>query len=75
MSLKSEKILIGHKLKRLRQSLRISQIEMAQEINISPSYLNLLENNQRPITVNLLFKLGQIYNIDFKEFSDDETVK
>ena len=75
MSLKSEKILIGHKLKRLRQSLRISQIEMAQEINISPSYLNLLENNQRPITVNLLFKLGQIYNIDFKEFSDDESGK
>ena len=48
---------------------------MAQEINISPSYLNLLENNQRPITVNLLFKLGQVYNIDFKEFSDDETGK
>ena len=75
MSSKPEKILIGHKLKRLRQSLRISQLEMAQEINISPSYLNLLENNQRPITVNLLFKLGQLYNIDFKEFSDDETVK
>ena len=75
MSSKPEKILIGHKLKRLRQSLRISQLEMAQEINISPSYLNLLENNQRPITVNLLFKLGQLYNIDFKEFSDDETGK
>ena len=72
---KPEKILIGHKLKRLRQSLRISQFEMAQEISISPSYLNLLENNQRPITVNLLFKLGQLYNIDFKEFSDDETGK
>ena len=55
--------------------MRISQIDMAQEINISPSYLNLLENNQRPITVNLLFKLGQVYNIDFKEFSDDETGK
>ena len=55
--------------------MRISQIDMAREINISPSYLNLLENNQRPITVNLLFKLGQVYNIDFKEFSDDETGK
>ena len=65
MSPKQEKILIGHKLKRLRQNLRISQVDMAQEINIAPSYLNLLENNQRPITVNLLFKLGQIYNIDF----------
>ena len=73
--MKTEKILIGYKLKRLRQSLRINQIEMADELDISASYLNLLENNQRPITVNLLFKLGQLYDIDFKEFSIDETGK
>jgi len=72
---KTEKILIGHKLKRLRQSLSISQLDMARELEISPSYLNLLENNQRPITVHLLFRIGQLYNIDFKEFSDDETGK
>ena len=48
---------------------------MAQELNISPSYLNLIENNQRPVTVKLLFKLGQLYNIDFKEFTEDETGK
>ena len=72
---KTEKILIGHKLKRLRQSLSISQLDMARELEISASYLNLLENNQRPITVHLLFRIGQLYNIDFKEFSDDETGK
>ena len=63
MQSKSEKIILGHKIKRLRQNLNISQLEMAQELNISASYLNLIENNQRPITVNLLFKLGQLYNI------------
>jgi len=72
---KTEKIVIGHKLKRLRQSLSISQLDMARELEISASYLNLLENNQRPITVHLLFRIGQLYNIDFKEFSDDETGK
>ena len=75
MQSKSEKIILGHKIKRLRQDLNISQLEMAQELNISASYLNLIENNQRPITVNLLFKLGQLYNIDFKEFTEDETGK
>ena len=65
MQSKSEKIILGHKIKRLRQNLNISQLEMAQELNISASYLNLIENNQRPITVNLLFKLGQLYSIDF----------
>ena len=75
MQSKSEKIILGHKIKRLRQDLNISQLEMAQELNISASYLNLIENNQRPITVNLLFKLGQLYSIDFKEFTEDETGK
>ena len=75
MQSKSEKIILGHKIKRLRQNLNISQLEMAQELNISASYLNLIENNQRPITVNLLFKLGQLYSIDFKEFTEDETGK
>ena len=63
MQSKSEKIILGHKIKRLRQDLNISQLEMAQELNISASYLNLIENNQRPITVNLLFKLGQLYTL------------
>ena len=55
--------------------MSISQLDMARELEISASYLNLLENNQRPITVHLLFRIGQLYNIDFKEFSDDETGK
>ena len=75
MQSKTEKILIGHKLKRLRQNLSISQLDMSRELEISPSYLNLLESNQRPITVHLLFRIGQLYNIDFKEFSDDESGK
>ncbi len=71
----SEKIFIGHKIKNLRNKLGLTQSAMANEIEISSSYLNLLEANQRPVTVKLLFKLGQKYNIDLKEFSDDDTGK
>ena len=52
-----EKILVGHKLRRFRQSLCLSQTAMAEALDISPSYLNLLEHNQRPLTVPLLLRL------------------
>ncbi|MCF6321626.1 MAG: short-chain fatty acyl-CoA regulator family protein, partial [Rhizobiaceae bacterium] len=34
---------------------------------ISPSYLNLIERNQRPLTVQLLIKLASIYEFDLEE--------
>ena len=39
-----EKILVGHKLRRFRQSAGLSQTAMAEALDISPSYLNLLEH-------------------------------
>ena len=37
----------------------LSQAQMAEQLGISPSYLNLIEHNQRPVTLTLLLKLGQ----------------
>jgi transcriptional regulator with XRE-family HTH domain len=42
---------IGGKLRRLRQDRHLTQLQMAEALEISPSYLNLLEGNQRPVTV------------------------
>ncbi|MGC6517279.1 MAG: helix-turn-helix domain-containing protein [Candidatus Puniceispirillaceae bacterium] len=67
------KIMIGHKLRKLRKELGISQAAMADELAISASYLNLLENNMRPVTVQLLFRLGQTYDIDLKDMAEDES--
>jgi len=69
------KIMIGHKLKRLRKELGLSQALMAEELGISGSYLNLLENNMRPVTVQLLFKLGQTYDIDLKDMAEDDSAQ
>ena len=71
----SSKIMIGHKLRKLRKDLNLSQAAMAEELGISASYLNLLENNMRPVTVQLLFKLGQTYDIDLKEMAEDDSAK
>ena len=69
------KITIGPKLRKLRQNLNLNQANMAAELGISASYLNLLENNARPITVPLLFKLGQTYDVDLREIAEDDSAK
>jgi hypothetical protein len=33
-------------------------------LGISPSYLNLIERNQRPLTVQLILKLASVYKVD-----------
>jgi len=68
-----EKILVGHKLRRFRQSVGLSQTAMAETLAISPSYLNLLEHNQRPLTVSLLLRLGNAFDIDLKDFAEDDS--
>ena len=45
---------------------------MAAELGLSPSYLNLIERNQRPLTVQVLLKLSAVYGIDVAELSGDE---
>jgi predicted transcriptional regulator/transcriptional regulator with XRE-family HTH domain len=45
---------------------------MAEQLGISASYLNLIERNQRPVTVPMLFRLGQAFEIDLREFAADE---
>lgn len=68
-----EKPMVGHKIRRLRTELGLTQSDMAAAIGISASYLNLIEHNQRPVTVALLFKLGQSFDIDLKDFASDDT--
>src|SRR3546814_1744972 len=64
--------MLGHKRRRFRLDQGLSQTERAMQIGISPSYLNLIEHNQRPVTVPLLFKLGNAFEIDLQEFAEDD---
>ena len=42
---------------------------MAGELGMSPSYLNHLERNQRPVTAQVLLRLAQAYDVDLKSFT------
>jgi predicted transcriptional regulator/DNA-binding XRE family transcriptional regulator len=62
---------IGGRLRRLRQERKLNQVQMAEELDISPSYLNLLESNQRPVTVRVLLKLAERFQIDLNTLAGD----
>jgi predicted transcriptional regulator/transcriptional regulator with XRE-family HTH domain len=62
-----QKIFAGPRVRRIRNQQGLTQTAMAAELGISPSYLNLIERNQRPLTVQLLLKLASVYKIDLEE--------
>jgi predicted transcriptional regulator/DNA-binding XRE family transcriptional regulator len=66
--LTDRKLYLGPRLRVLRRELGINQTQMAEELGVSPSYLNHLERNQRPLTAQMLLRLANTYDIDIREF-------
>lgn len=70
-----KKTFMGVKLRRLRAERGMSQIALAQALGLSPSYLNQLEQNQRPLTVAVLLKISHTLGVDVQQFSEDEEAR
>lgn len=62
-----QKIFAGPRIRRIRAQKALTQSAMAEGLGISPSYLNLIERNQRPLTVQLILKLASVYKIEPEE--------
>ncbi len=54
----------GHAVRRIRRANGLTQNAMAQALEISASYLNLIERNQRPLTASLILRLAERYDFD-----------
>jgi len=59
-----QKLFAGHAVRRVRRANGLTQAVMAGALGVSPSYLNLIERNQRPLTAALLLKLAERYDFD-----------
>lgn len=68
-----QKIFAGPRLRRIRKQFELTQTAMAEALSISPSYLNLIERNQRSLTVQLLLRLSSVYKIDLDELQGENT--
>ncbi|MEE9273060.1 MAG: short-chain fatty acyl-CoA regulator family protein [Robiginitomaculum sp.] len=70
-----EKLMIGPRIRRLRKSMGLTQTVMAKDLDISTSYLNLIERNQRPMSAKVLLRIADVYDADVGALSPDSDVK
>lgn len=70
-----KKAFMGVRLKRLREERKLTQQALADALGISLSYLNQIENNQRPLTVPVLLKLNAAFGMDVQLFSDNDDAR
>jgi predicted transcriptional regulator/DNA-binding XRE family transcriptional regulator len=58
------RLYVGPSLRRLRRDRGLTQADMAGDLEVSPSYIALLERNHRPLSAEMLVRLSQTYQID-----------
>lgn len=69
----SRPLYLGPRMRRLRRELGLTQQAVADDLGISPSYVALLERNQRPLTADLLVRLARSYRFDVADFAGDDS--
>ncbi|MEV8100279.1 short-chain fatty acyl-CoA regulator family protein [Kitasatospora sp. NPDC085879] len=69
------KAFAGARLRRLREERGLSQAATARLLDLSPSYLNQLEHDARPLTVPVLLRLTEAFGVDAGWFAPPETAR
>ncbi|RME23097.1 MAG: XRE family transcriptional regulator [Deltaproteobacteria bacterium] len=63
---------LGTRIRSIRRQHQLTQKQMAERLEISPSYLNLIEHGKRPLSAQVLIKLAQRFAIDLGTFASDD---
>ncbi len=66
---------LGAKVRGLRRREGLTQVQLAEKLGISPSYLNLIEANRRPLPAGLLIRLAQLFRVDLESFAADDDAR
>ena len=69
-----EAVFAGAALRRLRRREALTQAAMAERLGISPSYLNLIERNQRPLTARVMMQVIDRFDFDPRALRVEEAV-
>jgi predicted transcriptional regulator/transcriptional regulator with XRE-family HTH domain len=65
------KIFAGARVRAARTKAGLTQRELARRLEISVSYLNQIENNQRPLTASLMLTLAENFGLDLAELTSE----
>jgi predicted transcriptional regulator/DNA-binding XRE family transcriptional regulator len=60
---------LGTKVRAIRRQRQLTQAELAQRLGISAAYLNLIENDKRPLTAPMLLRLAELLELDVGAFA------
>lgn len=63
------KTFVGSRVRQLRNERGLSQAALAQTLEISPSYLNQIEHDVRPLTVAVLLRITEVFGVDATFFA------
>ncbi|HTR17713.1 MAG TPA: short-chain fatty acyl-CoA regulator family protein [Acetobacteraceae bacterium] len=66
------RIFAGERLRRLREQGRMSQAALARALSLSPSYLNQIENDRRPLPEAAIPTLAALFGVEPGYFADME---
>jgi predicted transcriptional regulator/transcriptional regulator with XRE-family HTH domain len=70
-----DKTFAGARLRHLREGRSMSQADAARLLEISPSYLNQIEHNARPLTVPVLLRITEAFGVDTEFFANNDTAR
>ncbi|ACC39250.1 MULTISPECIES: acetate metabolism transcriptional regulator RamB [Mycobacterium] len=69
------KTFVGSRVRQLRNERGFSQAALAQLLEISPSYLNQIEHDVRPLTVAVLLRITEVFGVDATFFSSQDDTR
>jgi transcriptional regulator with XRE-family HTH domain len=63
---------IGQKIKKYRKEKKLTQVDLAEKLDISISYLSKIEakNCRKSFSLDLLVNIAETLEIDIKDFFD-----
>ena len=65
------RLYVGPSLRRLRRDHGLTQADMAADLEVSASYIALLERNHRPLSAEMLLRLAATYKMDVAALAGD----
>lgn len=64
-------IRISANIKKLRKKAKLSQEEFAEKVNCSREFISRVENLKEKVSLKMLLKLSELFNVSPKYFFDE----
>lgn len=71
----SQIIVVGHKIRQIRKSRRLTQADLAGRIGVTQSDLSRMENGEYKVGLDTLFRILQVFELSMSRFFEEPTTE